>query len=91
MREVLRSARASFLPVILLARLTMAQTGTAQISGHIQDPAGAPIPNTHLAIRNVDTGISREVTANSDGDYTMRSWWNTQGSVPWNAPELRCM
>ena len=62
---------ASILLFLLLAPFTTAQNGAAEISGHVQDPSGAPVAKTHLAVRNVDTGISRDVSANDDGNYVV--------------------
>jgi hypothetical protein len=45
------------------------QTGEAEIAGAITDPSGAAVPNAQVTLTNVDTGVSRSLTAESNGDY----------------------
>jgi len=46
-----------------------AQTTNAQIVGDVTDPSGAAIPGTTVTVRNMATGVSREVTTNEMGQY----------------------
>ena len=48
-----------------------AQVTGATISGTVVDNSGRVIPNTAVTITNVATGISRDVTTNTDGFYTV--------------------
>jgi len=44
---------------------------TTSLNGTVTDPAGSVIPNAAIAIVNVQTGIQRSTTADSQGRYTM--------------------
>lgn len=48
----------------------MAQVTTGTISGTVSDSTGAVIPGANVAIRNIDTGISRTVSTDAAGRYT---------------------
>ena len=54
-------------------RLSLAQTSRATLSGTVEDPAGAKIPNAQLVITNSDTGISRTIVTNDSGIYNAPS------------------
>ncbi len=41
----------------------------ATILGTVTDPSGATVPNVNVTVTDTDTGISRNVTTNSDGQY----------------------
>jgi hypothetical protein len=45
-------------------------TGNGNINGTITDSTGAAVPNTTVAVLNIDTGVSRSLTTNGDGYYT---------------------
>ena len=47
-----------------------AQTGTAQLSGLVMDSTGAVVPQASVLIVNRDTGVSRPVQTNEQGEYT---------------------
>lgn len=64
---------ASFLP----CRRALAQT-SAGITGLVTDPTGAVIPKAAVTVRNVGTGIEKEVVTTSTGNY----------SVPFLAPGI---
>jgi hypothetical protein len=59
--------------VALLAMLapavSRAQVTTATIIGTITDASGAALPGALVTSRNVDTGLTRSVTADDDGTY----------------------
>jgi Carboxypeptidase regulatory-like domain len=44
-------------------------TNSGDIQGVVRDPSGAVIPGAHVAIRNVDTGVVKDLTTNNDGIY----------------------
>src|ERR1041385_3510787 len=46
-----------------------AQVTTATMVGTVTDPGGAKVPAAEVTARNVDTGLSRTVKTNDDGDY----------------------
>jgi hypothetical protein len=51
----------------------MAQQGTAAINGVVRDPTGAAIPNVRVELTNVNTGVVRTTSTNSDGAYAFPS------------------
>src|SRR5207245_5515109 len=46
-----------------------AQYTTASLSGTIEDPAGAVVPEAEVTVQNEDTGLSRTVTSQQDGTF----------------------
>src|ERR1051325_11017682 len=46
-----------------------AQVTTATMVGTVTDPGGAKVPAAEVTARNVDTGLSRTVKTNDEGDY----------------------
>ena len=60
--------------VLLLAALVLifAAQGLAQeatIVGTITDPTGASVPNVAITVTSIDTGLSRNLTTSSDGQF----------------------
>ena len=55
---------------ILLSIPVNAQVAGATLSGTISDASGAVIPNAQVSIKDVGTGISRNVTSDAAGLYT---------------------
>jgi len=54
---------------LLTAGCALAQVGTASIRGAITDPSGAVIPNAHVSVKNVGTGVTVDLTTDADGRY----------------------
>ena len=57
--------------VVLLcatAQILLAQ-GTASISATVLDPSGASIAGATITVRNTATGLSRNLTTDSQGHY----------------------
>src|SRR5688572_21993905 len=48
----------------------LAQLNTAAISGTVADQTGAVIPGVGIVIKNVETGVSRNLITNEAGRYT---------------------
>jgi outer membrane receptor protein involved in Fe transport len=46
-----------------------AQVTTATMVGTVTDPGGSKVPGAQVMARSADTGLSRTVTTNEDGDY----------------------
>jgi hypothetical protein len=46
------------------------QVAGGTLSGTITDPSGRALPQAQIVIKNVDTGVDKTVTTNSDGFYT---------------------
>ena len=64
------SVIACLLPgTIMLAQLA----GKGAISGSIEDPSGAAIPNAKVIVVNTATGVSVETKSTDAGDYTLPS------------------
>ncbi len=57
--------------LILLATAAGAQENTATILGQVLDPSGLGIPGATVTVRNTQTGITRTVTTNESGNYTV--------------------
>ena len=55
---------------ILLVPALHAQTSTAQLSGSVADSSGAVLPHANVLIVNRDTGISRPVQTDGQGQYS---------------------
>jgi hypothetical protein len=49
---------------------TKAQVAGATLSGLVTDDQGGPVANATISIKNAGTGVSRDVTSNSDGIYS---------------------
>jgi Carboxypeptidase regulatory-like domain/TonB dependent receptor/TonB-dependent Receptor Plug Domain len=47
-----------------------AQVAGATLSGLVTDDQGGPVANATISIKNVGTGVAREVTSNTDGIYS---------------------
>ena len=57
--------------MILFAGSLRAQVAGATLSGTINDPSGAVVPNAQVATRNTATGVTRAVTTDSAGFYSI--------------------
>lgn len=53
----------------ITAERAAAQQATAQVTGKVTDPSGAVVPSAEIALRNSNTGVSRNTKSNKDGDY----------------------
>src|SRR5882672_4397704 len=49
---------------------TRAQVSGATLSGLITDENGGPVPNASVTVKNLGTGVARELTTNADGFYS---------------------
>ena len=47
-----------------------AQVSGATLSGQVLDEQGGPVASATINIKNTGTGVTREVTTNSDGIYS---------------------
>ena len=57
--------------VILCGHPIAAQVSTGTILGVVQDSSGAVIPGVSVTVKNLDTGITRSVTTDEGGRYTI--------------------
>ena len=49
---------------------TLAQAPVGTISGTVADETGAVIPNANVVVKNVSTGIERQIASGADGRYS---------------------
>ena len=57
--------------LLILAPRTQAQVSGATLSGTVTDPSGSAVPGAQIAIKNIATGVTVNITANSDGFYNV--------------------
>ncbi|MGH9938343.1 MAG: carboxypeptidase-like regulatory domain-containing protein, partial [Blastocatellia bacterium] len=60
---------ASLFALVLAAPVFGQQAATATIEGVVTDPQSAVVPGAKVSIKNVDTGLTREITTDSSGIY----------------------
>ena len=48
-----------------------AQVTTADLNGTIMDPSGAVVAGAKITVKNPDTGLTRETTSGSNGEYAV--------------------
>jgi len=60
------------LTVTILAAccLLTAQVETGSITGAVLDGSGAVVPNAELKVTNIETGVSRSIITDSEGNYS---------------------
>src|SRR4029077_15748957 len=56
---------------ILFTSQLRAQVAGATLSGTINDPSGAVVPNAQVSAKNTATGVTRQVTADTAGFYSL--------------------
>ena len=59
--------------VVLLGSAFYALGQDATIVGTVTDPSGAAVPNVSITVVNIETGLSRQLTSNSEGQYVAPS------------------
>jgi outer membrane receptor protein involved in Fe transport len=57
--------------VCLFATAALSQTVNGTISGNVTDPAGAVVPGATVTAKSPDTGFSRSVNTDSNGNFTI--------------------
>jgi hypothetical protein len=55
---------------VLWVAPAQAQVSGATLSGLITDERGGPVPSAAVSIKNVSTGVVRDITSNSEGFYS---------------------
>src|SRR6185437_9854547 len=56
---------------ILISGFLFGQIIVSSIVGSVTDPSGALVPNAHILVKNLKTGISVAATAGTDGAYSV--------------------
>ena len=59
----------TLLCLLLSSPLAIGQGTSGTISGTVIDPQGAVVPGATVTIKNLDTGLQRQVASNADGYY----------------------
>ncbi len=81
-----RSSRVYILILALLGMAAMPAPGRAQVTasiiGTVQDPSGAYVNGAKVTVKSVETGVTREVTSDTSGNYRFLS-------LPLGLQELR--
>src|SRR5262245_63991724 len=62
-----------FLSSLLCASIALGQAATGNIRGAVTDPNGEAVSNATVTVKNVETGLERKLTTNSEGLYTADS------------------
>jgi hypothetical protein len=63
------STRQILMLLCLSAVCSLAQVGTGSIRGAVTDPSGAVIPSASISVKNVQTGVSLNLTTDVSGRY----------------------
>jgi hypothetical protein len=59
------------LVIVLLGVSAFAQGNTGRITGTVQDPSGAVVPNAKVTAVNITTQAAKETTSNEQGNYVL--------------------
>ena len=57
--------------LLCFAGVLMAQGTTAQISGQVLDPSGAPVARATVAVTNINTQVQQKTSTNDLGNYAV--------------------
>ena len=70
MRKVLAVLTGQILLVCLVAAAAFAQTAASgTVTGTITDPSGSSVPGAAVAVKNIDTGSTRNIQSSDAGVY----------------------
>ena len=58
------------LAAMIVTMGVQAQVGSASLSGLVQDPSGAIVPQSAVTLENVQSGAKRQVTSSGSGGFT---------------------
>src|SRR5437762_11142641 len=75
--------------VFLLAAVCQAQLYTGSITGVVQDPTGAVIPNAAVVLTDTDKGLTYTATTDTAGRYVLRSLPPSRYSIRADAAGFR--
>ncbi len=66
-----RSLITCALGVVSCAPVMAQSLNTSQVTGTVQDPTGAAVPDAKVVMTNIDTGQVRTITTSNSGAYTL--------------------
>lgn len=84
-----RKASSLLLFLICFTKIALSQTSFGTILGTITDSSGAVVPGANLRVANTDTGLTRNVSANSLGNFTVPSLVAGPYSITVEAPGFK--
>ena len=87
----MKNRRAAWCAVLIwmaTATALVAQDPTGAIEGTVTDPSGAVIASARVTVRQLDTGLTRETTSASNGQYRVVGLPVGPYSVVVEAPKL---
>ena len=58
--------------LLMLAGIVQAQVTTGTILGSVSDSTGAVVPGTMITMKHIETGITRDITADAAGHYRVQ-------------------
>ena len=64
-----RSIAAVIVSLLLLCSSGLTQAVSGKITGHVNDPSGATVPNAAVIVTDLDRGIKYETVSNETGNY----------------------
>src|SRR5580765_7865500 len=70
MQRTASYASSIWLLVIVLSAIVFAQVPTGTVSGTVMDQSGAVIRDVTIKVKNKATGIERNVSSDSDGNFS---------------------
>jgi hypothetical protein len=71
--KLIRAVSVVLMMTVATGMLAWAQLYTGSITGVVEDPSGAVVPNAKITLIDVDKGFTREAVADATGHYLFRS------------------
>jgi hypothetical protein len=69
-KYAIRRSAAAVLLLLLASAAAFAQEFRGSLTGRVTDPNGAAVPGASVAVKNVDTNVEANATANEEGAYS---------------------
>ncbi len=57
--------------LLLMCRVLLAQAGSAELTGLVEDSSGAAVVGAHITVKDVETGITSSTLTGTDGLYSL--------------------
>src|SRR5579872_389244 len=68
---VMKSILCTLVLLLLFANAANAQMAGGSISGTVAAESGAPVPNVHISVKELSTGLIRSAATNTAGIYSV--------------------